>query len=64
MKIKPKSLFKISFLIHIKMSLYDCNSCSACGGNCDRCTATVCLNNMESHKEIPWWNMDLDEEHR
>ena len=34
------------------MSLYDCNSCSACGGNCDRCTATVCLKNMESHKEI------------
>ena len=34
------------------MSFYDCNSCRACGGKCDRCTLPVCLNNMESHKEI------------
>ena len=34
------------------MSFYDCNSCAACGGRCDRCTLSVCLNNMESHKEI------------
>ena len=34
------------------MSFYDCNSCAACGGRCDRCTLAVCLNNMESHKEI------------
>ena len=34
------------------MSIYECNSCSACGGKCDQCTLDVCLNNMEKHKEI------------
>ena len=26
------------------MSYYTCESCNGCGGKCDQCTATVCLN--------------------
>lgn len=33
------------------MSRYTCNSCSACGGKYDECSANVCMNNMEKHRE-------------
>jgi hypothetical protein len=36
------------------MSSYyeNCESCDGCGGRCDKCTASCCLNNMNSHKEL------------
>ena len=34
------------------MSYYTCESCNGCGGRCDQCTATVCLNNMNEHRKI------------
>ncbi len=41
------------------MSRYICNSCSACGGKCDECSANVCINNMEKHREIFKLNNDF-----
>lgn len=42
------------------MSRYTCNSCSACGGKCDECSANVCINNMEKHREIFKLNDDFN----
>ena len=34
------------------MSRYECQSCGACGGKCDRCGLRCCIDNMEKHNEI------------
>ena len=36
------------------MSSYyeNCESCNGCGGRCDKCNASCCLNNMNSHKQL------------
>lgn len=42
------------------MSRYTCNTCSACEGKCDKCSANVCINNMEKHREIFKLNDDFN----
>ena len=34
------------------MCYSNCNSCNACGGKCDQCSARVCIDNMENHRQI------------
>lgn len=34
------------------MSYSQCYSCSPCGGKCDKCSARVCIDNMENHRKI------------
>lgn len=34
------------------MSYSECYSCGPCGGKCDKCSAHVCLDNMENHRKI------------
>lgn len=35
------------------MSYSECYSCSGCGGRkCDKCSAQVCISNMESHRDL------------
>ena len=34
------------------MTYYECLSCGPCGGKCDRCSLSCCVDNMENHRKL------------